>query len=119
MCDIKIDLVNRLAKALNSYGYKVYISKNKQYGFYTDGQRVVCFGGQWRFCVDFSGNYISKNSGTGWQIAAEKGVITKEEAAAYIAANAPAWATRENVIYSTPEMHLKTYGHSSGYTLFN
>lgn len=119
MANYKKELIAEVCKALVSYGYDVYVSKSKEYGFYTDGNRVVSFGGYWNFCVDFSGNYFpSKYSGTGWQIAAEQGVPTKEEAERYIKANAPLWANK-NPTYTTPEQHLKTYGCNSGYTLFN
>lgn len=106
------------AKALNNYGYAVYLSKDNDYGFYTDGDRVVSFGGQWNFSLDFSGNYApSKYSGTGWQIAKEVGIPSAEQAKAYITANAPAWANK-NPVYTTLEQHLKTYSQSSGYHHF-
>lgn len=114
---MKTQLVNDVAEALASYGYTVYLSKDKQHGFYTDGKRVVSFGSFWNYSVDFSGNYAqSRQSGTGWQIAKEQGVPTKEQAARFIADNG-LWAN-PNPVYTTPEQHLKTYGSSSGYTLF-
>lgn len=114
----KRELVHHIAQQLKSYGYKVYLSKNREHGFYTDGHRVVSFGGQWRLSVDFSGNYRSTRSGTGWQIEGGKelGSISSEQAERFIKANAPSWATREAVTYTTPEQHLKMYGASSGYT---
>jgi hypothetical protein len=115
---MKKQLISSICETLQGFGYTVYISDSQEYGFYTDGKRVVCFGGHWRWSVDFSGNYLSKHSGTGWQIATEKTGITQEEAEKYIKANAPRWATTENVIYTTPEQHLKTYGESSGYVEF-
>ena len=114
----KQELVQAAATALLSYGYTVYLAKSKEYGFYTDGKRVVCFGGQWNFSLDYSGNYRSERSGTGWQIAKDCGVLTKDEAKKFIEAYAPSWATTENVRYTTPEQHLATYGKSSGYTPF-
>ena len=115
----KEQLIHEVATALDSYGYDVYISKDKRHGFYTDGARVVSFGGQWNFCVDFSGNYKSQHCGSGWLIAKEKGVPTKEEAGAYIKALPPHWATNgESVRQTTSEQHLATYGKSSGYTKF-
>ena len=112
---MKKELINELAQALDSYGYTVYIAKNGDYGFYTDGKRVVSFGGQWRFSIDYSGNYKSNKSGTGWGLEKDKGILTKEEADDFIKRNAPHWATNENVTYTSPEQHLKTYGSSSGY----
>ena len=115
---MKKQLVKAVAVSLKSYGYTVYLSKNEEYGFYTDGIRVVCFGGSWNFCLDFTGNYWpSRESGTGWAIAKEQGVPTRGQAAEWIKANAPSWANR-NPSYTTPEQHLKTYGASSGYWEF-
>ena len=117
---MKKQLIQHIAKKLDSFGYQVYLSKDGQYGFYTDGRRVISFGGQWSFSVDFSGNYApSKTSGTGWGIAKEKTDITRDEADRYINTNAPTWTGNTSPIYTTPEQHLKTYGKSSGYTKFN
>ena len=115
---MKQQLIKDIAKQLISYGYTVYLSSDGKYGFYTDGNRCVSFGGSWQFCVDFSGNYKSSKDGTGWRIAEEKVSISEDEAREYIQSNAPLWATREKVAYTTPEQHLKTYGKSSGYTQF-
>jgi hypothetical protein len=115
----KKQLVAETALALHGYGYQVYLSKDCEHGFYTDGNRVVCFGGQWNFSLDFSGNYLpSRLSGTGWQIATEQGVPTKEQADKWIVENAPSWCKNPTPIYTTPEQHLKTYGKSSGYALY-
>jgi hypothetical protein len=113
---MKKQLIKQMADKLQSFGYDVYLSKSGDYGFYSDGARVVSFGGQWNFSVDFSGNYAaSKTSGTGWQIAAEQTDITAEQAEKYIKVNAPRWTKNLSPIYTTPEQHLKTYGKSSGY----
>jgi hypothetical protein len=111
----KTELVNTIAKALVEYGYDVYLSKDKRHGFYTDGKRVVSFGGSWEFCVSYSGNYKSKQSGTGWVIAQDIGVISEETAKDFI--TRPTWV-RDDISYTTPEQHLATYGQSSGYTKF-
>lgn len=115
---MKKQLIAQIAQNLHSFGYTVYVSSDGRHGFYTDGKRAVSFGGQWNFCVDFSGNYKpSRTGGTGWQIATEQSDITAEQAHAYITADAPRWANT-NPIYTTPEQHLETYGRSSGYTQF-
>lgn len=115
---MKKQLIAHIAQNLHSFGYTVYLSDDGRHGFYTDGRRAVSFGGQWNFCVDFSGNYKpSMDCGSGWQIAAEQADITAEQAQAYITANAPTWANK-NPVYTTPEQHLETYGRSSGYTEF-
>lgn len=119
---MKKQLIQYLASKLHSFGYVVYISKNGEYGFYTDGFKVVSFGGHWNFCVDFSGNYKSTTCGTGWCLHRGKELvdITEEKAARFLMELAPQWATRgERVTYTTPEQHLKTYGASSGYVLFS
>lgn len=110
------ELIKSTADKLTKYGYTVFLSDDQRHGFYTDGRRVVSFGGQWNFMIDFSGNYTpSKTSGTGWGIASEKTDITAAQAARYIEANAPSWTGNTSPTYTTPEQHLKTYGKSSGY----
>lgn len=116
---MKKQLVQETAIALTSYGFDVYLSKDGRYGFYTDGKRVVCFGSPWESFLDFSGNYApSRTSGTGWVIAKEQGVPTREHAETWVRTNAPHWANT-NPTYTTPEQHLKTYGASSGYVKFS
>ena len=116
---MKKQLVRETAKALNGYGFTVYIAKSGKHGFYTDGCRCVSFGGSWNFSLDFSGNYKSRHSGTGWQIEKEQGIPTKQQAEKWIKANAPTWATTESVTYTTPMQYLAIYGNSSGYVVFN
>lgn len=121
MAKYKKELIHEICKALQSYGYQVYISKTKEYGFYTDGKSVVSFGGQWEFSADFTGNYgpATRMSGTGWQIAAEQCIPTEEQAMQWINAIPPTWATKEQTLQkTTPEQYLSTYGSSSGFTLF-
>jgi hypothetical protein len=122
---MKKQLIADIAAALHSYGYQVYIAASRDYGFYTDGERVVSFGGTWAFSVDFSGNYrplthdAGRRIGTGWGIAKEQTGVTEEQARAYITANAPRWAVGgEKFAYTTPAEHLRTYGKSSNYTLY-
>lgn len=121
----KKQLVSEVAAALSSYGYKVYLAKSGEYGFYTDGKTVVSFGGSWNFSLDFSGNYGAESSeaarsvGTGWGIAKDMGVPSQEQTDAFISALPPRWATKGlTVLLTTPEQHLKTYGTSSGYVEF-
>ena len=117
---MKKELIRDIATKLVSYGYTVYLSGNQTYGFYTDGFRVVCFGGHWDWSVDFSGNYKSQNCGTGWVIAKDVSNVTAEEAARYIAACPPHWATKgERVKLITPEQHIAIYGKSSRYAMFD
>jgi len=122
---MKKALIAHIAQRLKSFGYTVYIAEDGTYGFYTDDTRVVSFGGQWNFSVDFSGNYITsapQQTGTGWGISGgrELSDIDAETARRFITENAPQWATRgaSVVKYTTPEQYLKTYGPSSRYTRF-
>lgn len=123
----KVELIAEVAAALHSFGYQVYLADSKDYGFYTDGSRVVSFGGHWNLSVDFSGNYRAltaeggRRMGTGWQMedGKELGSITRYDAERFIKAGAPVWATGgDKFAYTTPEEHLKTYGQSSRYTLY-
>jgi hypothetical protein len=113
----KPEMIIETARMLVDLGYTVYLSKNKDYGFYTNRLRVVSFGGCWSFSLDFSGNYQSSHDGTGWLIVSGR-ELTTEDAADYIAMNAPRWATTEKVRYTTPEQYLAMYGVSSGFTQF-
>lgn len=124
---MKKDLITRIAAQLHSYDYTVYVSSNGEHGFYTDGTRVVTFGGSWSWSVDFSGNYKATTAeggrriGTGWLIdgGKELSCIGRHTADQFIKAGAPQWAVgAEQFKYTTPEQHLATYGKSSGYTLW-
>ena len=111
-------LIRSIAEKLRGWGYDVYLSRDGRHGFYTDGSRVVSFGGSWETMVDFSGNYRpTSQSGTGWGIANEMIDITQDQARAYVTANAPSWANAKPV-YTTPAQHLATYGKSSGFYKF-
>jgi hypothetical protein len=116
--ELKQQTVQKLADQLVAHGFTVYLAKSGTHGLYTDGQRVVSFQSEWIGSAKFSGNYQSKRSGTGWQLAESLAWIDKEMAETFIKASAPRWATTEQVKYTTPEQHLKTYGPSSGYTLY-
>jgi hypothetical protein len=125
MAIYKKQLIAHLAARLHSFGYQVYIAESKEYGFYTDGSRVVSFGGTWEFMVDFTGNYRAKTDagartmGTGWGIAKELSDITEEQAHRFVTSSAPTWATGGHpYTLVTPEEHLKTYDKSSHYTLY-
>lgn len=113
---MKKQLVKYFANKLVSFGYTVYIAKSGEYGFYTDGNRCISFGGMWNLSLNISGNYKSNKCGTGWQIEKEICDFDKSDAEKWINENPPQWATRgEQVKLTTPEQHLATYGKSSGY----
>ena len=110
---MKKQLIRSIAEKLHSFGYAVYLSKDGRYGFYTNGTRVVSFGGSWETSVAFSGNYApSRESGTGWRIDDQCTDVTRQQAEAYIGACAPLWTRNTSPRYTTPEQYLKTYGIS-------
>lgn len=115
---MKKELIQKIAEALSSYGYDVYISKDGKYGFYTNGKRVVAFSSSWKTHVNFYGCYASGRNGTGWSIEREMGVPTGIQADRYIEEDVPYSLVQEAVRYSTPEQYLKVYGRSSGFEKF-
>ena len=111
----KQQMLAELVPVLRSYGYEVYLSKNQEYGFYTDGTRVVSFG-TGIAGLSFYGNYSpSVTSGTGWAIAKNREEPSSIEAERWIKACAPSFYNNPNPNYTTPEQYLKTY-QSSGFT---
>lgn len=120
----KKELVHNIAVALADLGYDVYLAKSKDYGCYSDGNRVVSFGNAASsFCVTFSGNYKpSKDFGSGWRISDEfYEVPSKEQFREFIQAGVPHWVTQGKLPPKllTIDEYLKSYGSSSGFTLFN
>lgn len=121
MGNFRREVVEAVAKALKSYGYTVYLAKHGTHGFYTDGKRVVSF--QYDLVsVKYSGNYstdLPSQTGTGWGIG-EYMIVSKDTAKEFVESNAPQWAVRgaSRITYTTPEQHLKQYGVSSQYVLF-
>lgn len=110
------ELMQEIAAALDGYGYDTYLSKDGTHGFYTNGTRVVSFGGRY-LAASFYGNYLpAPGCGTGWVIAKDTSVPSKEEAERYLRDNG-LWANR-NPTYMTPEQHLKTYA-ASGFVKFS
>ncbi len=111
-------LVAELAEQILEQGYRPFIAKSGEYGFFTDkdGTRVISFG-----CdlsgVNFSGNYKTsapRSTGTGWRIADTiSGPFDCEQ---LFNSYAPQWAVGSATWrYATLADHLKTYQASSGY----
>lgn len=110
------ELMQAIAAALDGYGYDTYLSKDGTHGFYTNGTRVVSFGGHYML-ASFSGNYLpSPGCGSGWVIANNAFVPSREEAERYLRDNG-LWANK-NPTYMTPEQYLKTYA-ASGFMKFS
>lgn len=110
-------LIANIAAEVLKQGYRPFIAKRGDYGFFTDaeGSRVVSFG-----CdlgsVKFSGNYKTskpQSTGTGWRMDTIPGEF---DCAGLFNASAPIWATSgETWRYTTLAEHLKTYQPSSQY----
>ena len=102
----------RIAQAAVAAGFRAYIAEQGNYGFFTNGARVVSFEVN-HFQTKYSGNYITsdpKKTGTGWELSSGNGY------AAMIAQNAPRWAVGSATWRHTTEAeHLATYGASSKY----
>ncbi len=65
----KQEYIKKIALAIKAQGFRVFIAKSGEHGFYTnkEGSRVVCFQDTLGV-LSFSGNYISKGNGSGWRI---------------------------------------------------
>lgn len=106
-------MIAELAKEIKDSGYRVFISGNGEYGFYTDiyGARVISFG-----CdlgsIRFSGNYKTNqpaNTGTGWRICEDSKNFSE-----IFSTIAPRWAVGSaKWAFTTLEQYLDTYQSSS------
>jgi hypothetical protein len=115
MSDYKRALIAELVKEIKKEGFRVFLAKDKMYGFYTDneGLSVVSFGLD--ICeITFSGNYKTDKpaqTGTGWRfdkIDTFKG---------YLNTTAPQWAVGGTKwSHTTLKQHLDDYQASSKYT---
>lgn len=111
----KIEAVKDLAQHIKASGFRVFLAKNGNYGFYTDaeGSKIVSFqldlGG-----FNFSGNYktdMPRQCGTGWQLVQGENRTYQD-----MFNECPTWSLRgANWKYTTLEQHLKTYQASSQY----
>lgn len=112
MQSYKEEIIQELAKDIQSKGYRVFIAESGTYGFYTDSKRVVCFQSDLGGIV-FSGNYISSKSGTGWGLETN---TYKHMIESY----APGWITNhDKITMITLEQHLDRYQKSSKYKELN
>ena len=108
--------MQEVATEIKNAGFDVYLSNNGEYGFYTDGKRVVSFnddlGG-----VCLSGNYMPQPTlGSGWRLDASELELSTEYLQHKLNERAPRWATNGLAVdYTTPEYYLKVYGESSGF----
>lgn len=113
------EMAIEFAKKVKSLGFRAYLAYTNEYGIITDsvGQRVLCFGSDFRG-INLSGNYLpSKGSGTGWKISDSvpaTDTLTADYITRALQANAPSWANNKPV-YTTLAQHLDSYGSSSKY----
>lgn len=115
-------LVSEVAAQILAQGYRVFIAKRGDYGFFTDaeGSRVISFG-----CdlggINFSGNYktsIPQQTGTGWRIT--DNLYDAFDCAQIFNASAPWWAVGDATWnYTTLAQYLKTYQPSSEFSELN
>ena len=111
------EIVAQIAEEMLAQGYRPFIAKRGDYGFFTDakGSRVVSFGVDLG-SVNFSGNYKTSkplSTGTGWRLETIPG---KFDCAGLLNASAPMWATSgAQWRYTTLAEHLETYQPSSQY----
>lgn len=119
----KAEAVVKLAKEISEAGFRVFIAKSGNYGFYTDaeGTRVVSF--QYDLAgYKFSGNYKAVNVakdgrsvGQGW-IMGDYHELNADQFKNLFASTAPHWATKGlDVTLTTLAEHLDTYQKSSFY----
>jgi len=117
-----------LISKIKSFGYPVYLSKNGNYGFFTnsDGSKIVSFQIDC-FFFNFSANHKSIGLGTGYRITNDEqcplweidNFCTAEFLEKLI--NAPIYKSRRKnekfLSWTTLEQHLKSYQDSSKYSL--
>lgn len=109
----KQEVIAKLAQEILAAGYRVFLAKSGEYGFYTDaeGTRVVSF--QYGLCggAEYSGNYKTEHpsqNGSGW------GMYTASFDDMFRAT--PHVRVHGWWRYTTLAEHLNSYGSSSGYT---
>lgn len=105
------EIIQSEVQAIQKAGFRVFLSKKGNYGFFTDCKRVISFDLDF-FTVQFSGNYTppSKECGTGWRL--EEGLTYQQMLNSY----PPPWIkTHEvkNFRLSSPKDYLKNYQKSS------
>jgi len=115
----KQQAIAELADEIISQGFRAFIAKNGDYGFYTDaeGNRVVSFSIDLGI-IKLSGNYKTsepRQTGTGWAINYNHNAPIDFKC--MFDQSAPLWATGSATWrFTTLAEHLKTYQSSSQYT---
>lgn len=107
------DLIDSLVAEIKAAGFRVFLAERGTYGFYTNeaGSSIVSFQIDLG-TINFSGNYESEQSGTGWR-------LDTSDFESMLKAMPPQWAVgRETraVRMITLADHLKRYQSSSKFT---
>lgn len=115
----KQQAIAELAGEIIAQGFRAFIAKDGDYGFYTDaeGTRIVSFSIDLGI-IKFSGNYKTsapQQTGTGWAINYDHNAPIDFKC--MFDQYAPRWATGPATWrFTTLAEHLKTYQPSSQYT---
>lgn len=113
----KKDLILKLSQQLKEKGFRVFIAKSSEHGFYTDnkGSKVISISCDLGI-INASANYKTskpKETGSGYRITDD---FNAEKADSVFSAYPPNWALCGATFkYTTLDEHLETYGLSSGY----
>ena len=108
------DAIKEITDVLLKQGFRVFLAEKGTYGFYTnkEGDRLVSFqfdlGG-----INYSGNYKSASSGTGWRIdenSTDFQVMLDTPAPHWAIGKDPKWH------YTNLKEHQDAYQSSSRYT---
>jgi len=116
MSNYKKQTIQQFALKALKQGFRVFLSFNGEYGFFTDneGKKLVSFQTEY-FDVVLSGNYKTsapKQTGTGWRIGSALDFTPKQA----FETIAPSWALGNATYkFTTLKQHLDFYGDSSGY----
>lgn len=108
-----------LTNTIKNNGFRVFIAKSGEYGFYTnkEGSSVVSFQIDY-FSVIFSGNHRVLRDGhivgAGWRFDKQPSVLDYESLQGMIDARTPSWVdTLNRTIPKTLASHLEDYQCSS------
>lgn len=113
----KIELCRKVCKLALNEGLRPFLSKTQEYGFFTNQEGSVVVNFQVEYCdIQFSGNYISEYSGSGWRNNDKNYSDYTMQQILDDHKVAPTWAIRgEHVKMCTLEDNLKRWP-ASGYT---
>ena len=108
-------MILEVSEEIKKQGFQVFVANSGEYGFYTDGKKVISF--QIEFgSIAFSGNYKTDNprsTGNGWRICDSIPASLTDT----LNSMPPQWAVgNSRWTFTTLKQHLDTYQKSSRYT---